>query len=95
MAITLIVRIRAKPGHGESIRRLLSPLPPDNDIQGCMGWEIFSNANAADDIIILERWASVAAHRSFIEPLIGSGGLDEIQSHSTSIERTYYDVIEA
>jgi quinol monooxygenase YgiN len=95
MAVTLIVRIKAKPGHGEVIRQLLSPLPPENDIQGCLGWDIFSNAGDADDIIIFERWASVAAHRSFIEPLIASGGLNEVQSHSTSIERTYYNVIEA
>jgi antibiotic biosynthesis monooxygenase len=94
MSVTLIVRMKAKPGHGDAVRRLLSPLPPENDIQGCLGWEIFSNASNSDDVMIVEHWTSVTAHRAFIGPLIASGDLNEIQSHIVSTERTYYTKIE-
>ena len=90
MAVTLIVRMKGKAGHGDALRGLLDPLPKDNDIPGCMGWEIFSNAGNGDEILILERWESIEAHKAFIDPLVASGALGEVLSNVETIDRAYY-----
>jgi hypothetical protein len=79
-----------KPGHGKEIARLIQPVPAKNDIAGCEGMDVFVNAHAPDDVLILERWASVKAHQTFLAGIIESGGMGEIAKHTSAITRTYY-----
>lgn len=90
MSITLLVRISGKPGHGPELTRLLRPLPADNDIEGCSGWDVFVNANSPDEILLVERWSSVDAHQKFITAAAAAGGLNEVMQHAQTIERTYF-----
>ena len=89
MSVTLLVRVRGKPGHGTALAGLLRPVPADNDIDGCLGIDIFANTTNPDEVLILERWSSVEAHRTFLAGVIEEGGLDEMMQHAAGVSRTY------
>ena len=89
MSVTLLVRVSARPGHGVTLAGLLRPLPADNDIEGCLGIEVFTNTAQPDDLLILEHWSSVEAHRTFLAGLVEQGGLDETMRHAARVTRTY------
>jgi quinol monooxygenase YgiN len=90
MNITLLVRIAGKKGHGKDLTQLIRPMPEDNNVEGCLGMDVFMNASNPDDILLLERWSSVQAHQKFISGIRDAGGLDEMLKHADSVERKYY-----
>lgn len=90
MSVTLLVRIAGKEGHGKDLTQLLRPMPAVNDIEGCLGMDVFVNANNPDDVLVLEYWSSVQAHKTFISELSNAGGLDEMLKHANSVERKYH-----
>lgn len=90
MSVTLLVRIEAKPGHGSAIAELVKPVPADNDIDGCQGMDIFTNAANPDEVLILEHWSSVEAHKTFLAGLMEQGALDEMLGHAADVTRTYF-----
>ena len=89
MSVTLLVRIRGKDGHGDALSAMLQPMPRENDLDGCMGWDVFRNSSDGDDFLLVERWESVAAHKAHIAAVEKAGGFEEVESHARSIERTY------
>ena len=90
MSVTLLVRIDAKPGHGSSITELVKPVPAENDIEGCRGMDVFTNAANPDEVLILEHWSSIEAHRTFLAGLMEQGALDAMLEHAANLTRTYY-----
>lgn len=91
MSITLLVRFIGKKGHGDSLSALLQPMPKDNDIPGCEGWEVFRNSMNPDDFLLLEHWRSISDHQAFIAEVKRSGGLREVEAHIESATRTYLE----
>ena len=89
MSVTLLVRVRGKPGHGDALAGLLRPVSADNDIAGCLGIEVFASTENPDELIILERWSSVEAHKTFLAGIVEQGGLDEMMRHAARVTRTY------
>ncbi len=90
MSITLLVRIRGKSGHGEQISKLLEPVPIDNDIEDCFGMDIFANTTNNDELLIVEKWSTIEAHKKFLSERIEAGDLDEMSKHTEEVTRTYY-----
>ena len=64
-------------------------MPADNDIEGCLGMDVFVNTANPDDILILEHWSSVESHKTFLAGVIEEGGLDEMMQHAATVIRTY------
>ena len=90
MNVTLLVRIEAKPGHGGDLADILKPIPADNDIDGCLGMDVFANTASPDEVLILEYWSSIEAHKTFLAGLMEQGALDAMFSHAAEVTRTYY-----
>jgi quinol monooxygenase YgiN len=90
MNVILLVRFSGKKGRGKKLTQLIQPLPPKNDIDGCLGFEVFANPNNPDDVLILERWETVQAHKKFLAGLLEAGALDEVLEHVEAVERTYF-----
>ncbi len=90
MSVTLLVRIQAKPGHGSALTGILKPVPAENDIDGCQGMDIFANAANPDEVLILEHWSSIEAHRNFLAGLMEEGALDDMLEHAANVTRTYF-----
>ena len=93
MSVTLLVTITGKPGHGQALTDLIKPVPADNDIGGCSGMEVFVNSANADQILIVEQWESIAAHKSFLASVIADGGLDGMLEHAADVRRVYYSEV--
>lgn len=93
MTVTLIVKLHGAPGSGEVLRGLLDPMPQENDIPGCLGWEVYSNKDNPDEILLLERWQTVADHKAHLERAAVSGAFDAIFAHVRNAERIYYSEI--
>lgn len=94
MSVTLLVRITGKRGHGRALAELLKPVPKDNDIEGCLGMDVYTNTSAPDELLILEHWTSSEAHKTFLSGLIAKGGLDEMMTHADAVTRTYLSELE-
>ena len=90
MSITLLVRLTAKPGQGKDLAGLLRPMPSENDLEGCLGWDVFVNTTNPDEVLILEHWQSTKAHQDFMTDLTKAGTLEPIFKHVESAERTYF-----
>jgi quinol monooxygenase YgiN len=90
MTVTLIVKLRAHPGSGAALRDLLDPLPAENDIPGCLGWEVYSNKADPDEVLLLERWQTAADHKAHLDRAAASGAFDHIFAHVRQAERAYY-----
>ncbi len=91
MSVMLIVRISGKPGHGKALSELIQPVPPDNDVDGFAGMDVYVNTTKPDEVILLEKWSSVDAHKKFLAELEAQGGLDEMLSHADAVARTYFN----
>lgn len=89
MSVTLLVRVSGKPGHGAALAGLLRPLPADNDVAGCLGIEVFASTANPDEVLILEHWSSVEAHKTFLAAIAEQGGLDDMAQHAARVTRTY------
>lgn len=89
MSVTLLVRASGKPGHGDALAGLFRPVPEDNDIAGCLGIEVFASTANPDELLILERWSSVEAHKTFLAAIAEQGGLEEMAPHAARVTRTY------
>lgn len=90
MSVTLLVRVEAKPGHGSAISEFVKPVPAENDIEGCQGMDVFTNAANPDEVLILEHWTSIKAHKTFLAGLMEQGALDEMLGHAADVTRTYF-----
>ena len=90
MSVTLLVRIQAKAGHGGALAELLQPVPTENDIDGCLGMDIFANAANPDEVLILEHWSSIETHKTFLAGLMEQGALDAMLEHAADLTRTYF-----
>lgn len=90
MSVTLLVRIEAKPGHGGAIAEIVKPVPADNDIEGCQGMDVFTNTTNPDEVLILEHWSSIDAHKTFLAGLMEQGALDAMLEHAADVTRTYF-----
>lgn len=90
MSVTLLVRIEAKPGRGGAIAEIVKPVPPENDIEGCLGMDVFASTTNPDDVLILEHWSSIEAHKTFLAGLMEQGALDDMLEHAADVTRTYY-----
>ena len=90
MSVTLLVHIVAKPGHGRTLAGVLTPVPADNDIDGCLGMDVFVDSADPDRVLILELWSSIEAHQTFLSGLMEQGALDEMLEHAADVTRTYY-----
>ena len=90
MSVTLLVRIEGKAGHGAALADILKPVPADNDIDGCLGMDVFANTANPDEVLILERWSSIEAHRTFLAGLMEQGALDAMLEHAADLSRTYF-----
>jgi len=90
MSVTLLVRIDARPGHGSAIAEIVKPVPAENDIEGCQGMDVFANTANPDQVLILEHWSSIDAHKTFLAGLMEQGALDEMLQHAADVTRTYF-----
>ena len=89
MSVTLLVRIKGKSGHGDDLAASLKPMPRENDIEGCMGWDVFRNSVDRDEFLLVETWTSVSAHKNHLATLEKAGGPDETAPHIEAVTRTY------
>ena len=94
MSVTLLVTISGKPGHGKALAEMLQPVPAGNDIDGCLGMKIFVNTANADEVLILEEWSSIEAHKAFLAGVMAEGGLDEMLKHAAGVNRTYFNAVQ-
>ena len=90
MSITLLVQIEARPGHGSALGEILKPIPADNEIDGSLGMDVFANTANPDEMLILEHWSSIEAHKTFLAGLMEQGALDEMLGHAANVTRTYF-----
>ena len=90
MSVTLLVQIQAKAGHGGALAEILKPIPKDNDIDGCLGMDVFANIANPDEVLILEHWSSIEAHKTFLSGLMEQGALDAMLEHADDVTRTYF-----
>jgi len=93
MTVVLIVRLKGHAGAGDTLRRLLGPMSADNDIPGCLGWDVFASTTDPDEILLLERWESVEAHKAYLEKAAASGEMESIFAHVRDVERRYYQAL--
>jgi quinol monooxygenase YgiN len=91
MTVTLIVRLKGNTGSGDALRAALQPMPTKNDIPGCLGWDVFTNNCDNDEILLLEYWENVEAHKAHIEKATASGDMDAVLAQVREVERTYYN----
>ena len=94
MSVTLLVRIVGNEGHGKVISEILEPVPADNDIDNCLGMDVFTNNENSDEVLIVEKWSTTEAHRQFLSERIEAGDLEEMSKHTAKVSRTYYTEIE-
>lgn len=90
MTVTLIVRLRGFPGSGAALLKMLDPLPAENDIPGCHGWDVYSNKADPDEVLLLERWDSKEDHQAHLDRAAASGAFDHIFAHVRQADRVYY-----
>ncbi len=90
MTITVLVTISGKAGHGKALAEILKSVPAENDIDGCFGISVFLNNDNPDEVLIIEKWSSIEAHKKFLTGLNEIGGLDEMMMHATAVDRTYF-----
>ena len=90
MSVTLLVRIEAEPGHGSAIAEIVKPVPAENDIEGCLGMDVYAGTANPDQILILEHWTSIDAHKTFLAGLMAQGALDGMLQHAADVTRTYF-----
>lgn len=90
MSVKLLVHLKAKPGLGSDLCALLKPVGPANDIAGCGGVEVFVNAHRPDEVMIVEKWDTVEAHRAYLDGLVRSGALGGIDELVLTAQRSYF-----
>ena len=95
MSVLLLVRFVAKPGQGVAVRELLMPAMGDGSgIEGCQGLELMVDGGNPDLLLIVEKWTSVELHKTYIEALTASGGLDALLALlAEPPDRAYYSQV--
>ena len=92
MTITACVRLTAKPGRREELLEIMTDaIAASRSDPLCSAVEIFKGIDGADDVLLIEQWASVEDHRRFINGVMEAGGLTDILDIlATDIETLHY-----
>jgi quinol monooxygenase YgiN len=65
-------KMNALVGHGDILRKVLVDLVAQiRPVPGCLGIEVFRDPAIAENFILIEKWASVEAHKKSHEFLPG------------------------
>ena len=92
MNVMVLVRATAKTGKGQEVVDLLAPFVGENPgLEGCSRVELVVDAAAPDQLIIIEQWTSVEAHKASLTALEEAGALDDFLALLAEAPvRTYY-----
>ena len=97
MSVLVLVRATAKPGKGQEVVDMLAPFVGENPgLEGCSRVELVVDAVAQDQVIIIEEWTSVEAHKASLAALEEAGALDDFLALLAEAPvRTYYAPIDS
>ena len=96
MSVLVLVRATAKPGKGQDVVDMLAPFVGENPgLEGCSRVELVVDAVAPDQLIIVEEWTSVEAHKASLAALEEAGALDDFLALLAEAPlRTYYSQVD-
>ena len=78
MSVLVLVRATAKPGKRQEVVEMLAPFVGENPgMDGCLRIELVVDAVVQDQLIIVEEWTSVEAHKASLAALEEAGALDD------------------
>ena len=97
MSVKAVVTLRAHKGKGVALLAALTmPLEATRGTDQCLDAGLFMGAQSPDELVLLEEWTSIEAHRSHMEALKSGGTMDEVTPLlSAEPEVAHYKKIEA
>lgn len=91
MAVTLLVRLTAKPGQGPNLRKLLLGPTGAGKVEGYLGIKLCEDINNPDEFVLVEEWTAVAAHKRHLSELMAKQGLAPVEALlAVPASRRYY-----
>ena len=79
MAVSLMLKITAKPGHGWKVITYLAPrLKETRAFPGCESVALYTVDDQPDRALLLARWASIEDYEKYVAWRQGSGAMDQL-----------------
>ncbi len=79
MAVSLMLRITARPGQGWQVVTHLAPrLKETRAFPGCESVALYTVADQPDHALLLARWASIEDHEKYVAWRQSSGAMDQL-----------------
>ena len=81
MAVRVIVQVRARPGHGDTVAEFLQSIMPEaRAYAGCTSAIAYQSREDLDDVLLAEIWDSREHYERYIEWRRGEGVSDRLKS---------------
>jgi len=67
VAVTVIVRLQAKPGEGDRMVEVVKEITPDSiDKDGWVAFELVRDLDDPDTLVMIEKWRDRADHEAYV-----------------------------
>lgn len=67
MAVTVLVRLQAKPGEGDRLLEVVKEITPDSvSKDGAGAFELVRDLDDPDTVVMIEKWRDRAAHEAYV-----------------------------
>jgi quinol monooxygenase YgiN len=67
VAVTVIVRLQAKPGEGDRLLEVVKEITPDSiDKDGAGRFELVRDLDDPDTLVMIEKWRDRADHEAYV-----------------------------
>ena len=97
MAVTVLLKVRAKPGRSDDVVKFFAGILDDTRArEGCIEIRPVRNLDDQDDIWVVEQWRSRADHESYMGWRVEIGTFaDSLQYLEGNPEIHYYEELDA
>jgi quinol monooxygenase YgiN len=90
VAVTVLVRLQAKPGEGDKLVEVVKAITPDSiDKDGAGAFELVRDLDDPDTVVMIEKWRDRASHEAYVawraETGIGAAELGEVMGAAPEI----------
>jgi quinol monooxygenase YgiN len=95
VSTNVIVMFKSKPEKVAAFAALMAAVKNElPKVEGCIAVRIFNDRHNPCEFVLVETWASEAAHKQHIDRVVSSGGWDHIASHlADGPISSYYDAV--
>lgn len=94
MNVTAIIRLKAKSGQGEALRKAFTgPLEEVRRHPTCYYADMFVSAEQTDELLLLEEWESAEDHQNYVAEMRASGSMGALMELMAGAPETTYLVL--